>query len=354
MAATGLFFTDEFVPVMEEKLFMEPVDEFIFHQFTMELEDFTKKPGEVKRVTGPTFLAKVSNPDTDRMLADIGDKVSDNAPQHPDLNKQEVSINEFLLKNALIVQEYEAARSFHDLAAINGTVLAYDYHQWRDEIIKKRFTSSTYVRYASGAANAAALTTSNKISIDELVITAATLSNRNIPRYPDGTYVAIIDDSTLATLYTEQKFLDASTRALASQAPLFRGEMTTVAGIKFVKSTNLDTVVGDSDGTPFDASQVLMFGTSNFGMFPLGTADGLVKQERLDWLKGMGAGPVVTVRGMPVEVRLREVTDYGRFQEMIWIEHTGYSILDPNPGSGKTTGVDSRFVQKLVGATVLS
>lgn len=355
--ATGIFFSDEFIPVLEQELYREPGADFVFDQFVMELDSFTSKAGDTVRVNGPTFLAPTSNPYTERMLSSISDKVSDNAAQRPDLNKQEVQIQEHLLPNALIVQEFEAAHTVHDLAQINGAVLARDYHMWRDDYVKNRMLDSTFVRYVGGVANEAALTSAAKISIDELVITAALLSQRYIPRYSDGTYMCVVDDAIIATLMTEQKFLTASTTALLANAPLFRGELTTVAGIRFVRSNNMPTTTGDSDGTPFLASQALMFGTGTYGMWPAGTADGLVSQAKMDFFKGNGAGPVVEVRGMPVEVRLREVNDYGRFQEMIWICHNEWKVLDPGVtaySGSKTIGTDTRFIQKLVGATVMS
>lgn len=355
--ATGIFFSDEFVPVIEEKLFREPGPDTVFDQFVMELDDFSMKPGDTKRVNGPTFLSEVSNPYTDRMLTSISDRVSDNAPQHPDMNKQEIALAEHLLPSALQVQEYEAAHSMHDLAEMNGVDLARDYHLWRDAYIRNRMLDSTFVRYVSGAANEAALTTSNKISTDELMISATLLSQRYIPRYPDGNYIAVVDDATVTQLFTEQKFLDATTRGVGAAAPVFRGELMVYGGIRFVKTNHMPTTTCDSDGTPFQGSQVLLFGTSTFGMMPLGTADGLISQDKIDFFRGMGAGPVVALRGMPVGVRFNEVTDYNRFQEMIWIEHSMYKVLDPGVtvySGSKTVGTDTRFVQKLVGATVLN
>jgi hypothetical protein len=69
----AVFFSDEFIPVLEQELFREPGEDTVFDQFVMELDSFTSKPGDTVRVNGPTFLAKVSNPYTDRKLSDISD-----------------------------------------------------------------------------------------------------------------------------------------------------------------------------------------------------------------------------------------------------------------------------------------
>lgn len=354
--ATGIFFPDEFIPVMQAELYREPGVETVLDQFVMEINDLQMKPGDTKRVLGPQWLAKPANPLTDRKLASIQDKVSDNAAQNPTIVKQEISIDEYLLPDALIVQEFEAAHSFHDLAQMNGVVLARDYFVWRDEMIKKRMLDSTFVRRAGGKADDASMTLSDRVSLDELVYTATDLKNRNIPTYSDGRYICVVGPNTEATLMTEQKFLDASTEALREEAPLFRGSLGTVAGIRFIRSNNIDTKTVGTNPNDYEAEQVIMFGTSNFGMHPLGSAEGIISQKRMSFLSGQGAGPIVGLRGMPVEVRLREVTDYGRFQEMIWIEHSGYSVLDPHVASyaGKTVGTDSSYIQILVGASALS
>jgi N4-gp56 family major capsid protein len=355
--ATGIFFSDEFIPVLEQELFREPGEDTVFDQFVVELDSFTSKPGDTVRVNGPTFLTKLTDPYNDRMLASISDKVSDNAAQHPDMNKQEIQIQEHLLPNALIVQEFEAAHTVHDLAQINGAVLARDYHLWRDEYIKARMLDSGFLTYVNDRANEAALVeATDLISMTELVKMQARLANRYIPRFSDGNYIAIVDDATIATLMVETKFLEACTRALGAGTPLFRGELVNFAGVRFIRTNNMDTTTGDSDGTPFVASQVLMFGAGTYGMWPSGTADGLVNQARMEFFRGNG-GPVVEVRGMPVEVRLREVNDYGRFQEMIWITHNMWKVLDPGVtvyDGTKTVGTDTRFIQKLVGSTILS
>lgn len=349
--------SNEFVPVIEDQLYREPGADYVMDQFVMELDSFESKPGDTVRVNGPTFITPSSAPTTDRKLTSVADRVSDNPAQTIGENFQEVQLDEYLLPNPLQIQEYDAAHSAHDLAQMNGGALAEDYFAWRDAMILKRMTDSTFVRYVGGVANEAALTTASKISADEIVISAALLSQRFIPRFPDGNYICIIDDATLATFYTEQKFLDASVRALASNAPVFRGEMVVYGGVRFIKSNNMAAVTIDSDGANAEGSQALLFGTSTYGMYPMGFADQLISQGRMDFFRGKGAGPVARVRGQAVSVRMNSNDDFGRFQEMIWLEHSAYSVIDPGVvvyDGTKTKGTDTRFIQKLIGANVLS
>lgn len=355
--ATGITYSDELIPLMEQRLHAEPAPSYIFHQFVMENFDFTKRPGDTMRIEGPTYLATPTNPDTARKLASISSLVANQSTQQFSLNKQEVTLDEWIgpgdatQVKPLVLQEYDVKHSIHDIAAINGAVLAEDYHRWRDAIIRKRFTDNTYRTYVNGRDAASTLQTGDYLSTDEFIKVGAQLANRFIPRFPDGNYIAIIDESTQATLYQEQKFLDATTRGgrPANEAPVFTGDLGAYGTIRYIRSNNIPVVAAGSSGTPFNASQAFVFGTSLFNMLPMGTEEGLIAQDRIDFLRGFGAGPVVMANGMPVEVRFREVTDYGRFSTVIWIEHSIYRILDPNPGAGKTTGVDSRFLQLLVG-----
>lgn len=353
-----VLFTDEFIPVMEMPLHAEPTPQYIFDQFTMEDNTLNSNPGDTVRIMGPTFQTPVSNPRTDRKLSSLSDRVSDNSTRTIDENKQEMTIQEFLTPNAIALREFDEKRSIHDLAGMVGANLAEDYFNWRDQIIRDCFYDSSFSRNV-GNKQTYALTTSDKISFDELNINGAILKNRFIPTYSDGKYICIIDPSTEATLFNEQKVLDATARALGAQAFVFRGEIGPIGHLRFVVSNHVETVTVGQSGTPFTASQAVIFGTGLFGQFPLGTEDELISSDRTKWLGGNGAGPVVKVNAMPVQPRRHEVTDYDRFREVIWIEYSEYRVLDPNPtnatgGAGKVVGTDSRFIQKMVGATALS
>jgi N4-gp56 family major capsid protein len=353
-----VLFTDEFIPVMEMPLHAEPLPQYIFHQFCMEDNTLMSNPGDTVRIIGPTWQPPVSNPRTDRKLSSLSDRVSDNATRTIDENKQEMTIQEFLTPQAIVLREFDEKRSIHDLAGMVGANLAEDYFNWQDQIIRDCFYDSGFQRNVAGK-QSYALTTADLISFDQLNITGAIMKNRHIPTFPDGKYICIIDPNTEATLFNEQKVLDATTRAYGAQAFVFKGEIGPIGHLRFVVSNHVEPVNVGQSGTTINGSQAVIFGSGLFGQFPLGTADELISSDRMKWLGGNGAGPVVKVNAMPVEVRPHEVTDYGRFREVIWIEYSEYRVLDPNPtnatgGAGKVVGTDSRFIQKMYGATALS
>ena len=358
--ATGVGYPDELIPLMEERLHKEPSPNYVFWQFVMEQIDFTARPGDTIRVEGPVFLTPPTNPDTARKLASLTTRVDAQTTQAFSMNKQEITLDEFIGPgdatgvHPLQLKEYDVKHSIHQLADINGGILAEDYNRWVDQIIIKRFTDNTFRSYVNSRGAVSALLTGDIFSTDVFAKVAAKLANRFIPRFPDGNYLAVIDESVQATLYQEQKFLDATTRGgyPPQDAPVFTGELGVYAGIRYLRSNNIPTVAAGSSGTPFTGSQSFVFGTSLFNLFPLGSAEGLIgAMNREAYLRGFGTGPVVKVNGMDVEVRPREVTDYGRFNEVIWIEHSKYSVLDPNPGGGKTVGVDTRFCETVYGNT---
>lgn len=354
--ATGISYPDELIPLMEQRLHAEPAPAYIFSQFVMEKLDFNTRPGETARIEGPAYLTTPTNPDTARKVASLSTRVDAQSTQQFSLNKQEITMDEYIgpgdatQVKPLLLQEYDVRHSIHDLAAINGAVLAEDYHRWRDSIIRKRFTDNTFRNLVNNRPQLTNLLTTDLMSTDAFIATGAILANRQIPRFPDDNYLAIIDESTQATLYSEQKFLDATTRGLASSAPVFRGEIGVYGGIRYVRTNNIPVVAAGGSGTAHNASQAFVFGTSLFGMMALGSAEGLISASRAEFLRGQGAGPVVMLNGMPVEVRFREVTDFGRFSTVIWIEHSKYSVVDPNPGGSKTVGIDTRFLQTMYGA----
>lgn len=352
--ATGKHFDDEYIEKMEQALFAQPIPKYIFWQFAQERRDFTKGPGETIRIMAPRFLAAEADPFADAKLASLASKVADQATELWTMGKQEITIDEYLKKKPLALQDYDIRHSEHNLWDINITTLSEHFHRNSDDRMRTRLTNNTFRSYAGGKAAAAAMTTSDVMKIDEFVDVATRLHNRNIPTYPDGTYIAVIDPSTRGTLLKEQKFLDATVRGLATQAPVFTGELVVYGDIRFVVSNNMKKVTVGQSGTPFSASQAIVFGNPTLGLLPLGSEMGIVPRERFDFLRGNGAGPLVKVIGMDVEVRAHEITDYGRFKTVIWIEECEYALADADPSedgtyAGKAVGTDSRFVELLYG-----
>lgn len=354
--ANNVIITDELIPLMEDSLFDNPKPSLVFSQFSNEYFDIGQRKGDTVRIMAPDYLAKTVNPRTARTLATLGTLVANQAVQTFTEKKQEIQLNEWIgpgtttAVSPLQLQEYAWMHSIHDLASVNGALLAEDYHQWRDDMYIAALAANTYRSYVNNKASVSSLASTDVFTTDSFADIAAKLGTRNIPKYPDGNYIAVIGPKTKAQLLKEQKFLDATTRGIASQAPVFNGELGVYVGIRFVESTNIPTVSMGSSGTPFTGEQAFVFGPNGFGLFPVGSAEGNLSDIRRDFFRGTGAGPLVQANGMPVEARFWEVNDYGRFSTVIWIEHAEYKVLDPNPGSTKTVGTDTRFSETLYGA----
>lgn len=347
--ATGVMFADEYQTKLTQGLHVEPAPQYVFWQFVNEIPFFEAEKGQTVQVNGPNWLAELSDPIADSQLASLATKVADQTVQNFTENKQSIELLEKLLKNPLQLQEFDIKHAEHNVQDINEAVLRESYHKTWDGIYRNRLVNNTYRSFSGDATALANMDSADVMATDEFIKVAVVLADRYIPKYPDGNYIAVIDPSTKGKLLREQKFLDATTRGLQANAPVFNNEIGVYAGIRFVESNNIAKV---SAGSPaFNVSQSFIFGTSLFNMNPLGALGGWLPQQRFDFLRGFGAGPLVKVVGMMAEARIHETTDYGRFREVIWIEHSECKVLDPKPGAGKTIGTDTRFCQTLYGAT---
>ena len=354
--ANNVILTDELIPLMEESLFDNPKPSLVFSQFSNEYFDLGQRKGDTVRIMAPDYLTKTVNPRTARTLSSLGTLVANQAVQTFTEQKQEIQLNEWIgpgtttAVSPLQLQEYDWMHSLHDIAAVNGALLAEDYHQWRDDMYIQALANNTFRSFVNNRGAVSAMLSTDLFTTDSFADIAAQLGSANIPKYSDGNYIAVVGPKTKAQLLKEQKFLDATTRGLQNSAPVFNGELGVYVGIRFVESTNIPTVAMGSSGTPFTGEQAFVFGPGGFGLFPVGSAEGNLSDIRRDFFRGAGAGPLVQAVGMPVEARFREVNDYGRFSTVIWIEHAEYRVLDPNPGSGKTKNVDTRYARILYGA----
>jgi hypothetical protein len=355
--ANNVKITDELIPLMEQSLFENPKPSLVFSQFSNEYFNMGQRKGDTVRIMAPDYLAATVNPRTARTLSSLGTLVSSKAVQSFTEQKQEITLNEWIGPGTttdvspLQLQEYDWMHSIHDLAGVNGAILAEDYHKWRDDMYVQALANNTFRIFVNNKASVSSLASTDLFTADTFADAAAQLATANVPAFPDGNYIAVITPKVRAELYKNQKFLDATAVALRENAPVFRGDIGSYVGARFVVSTNIPTVSAGSSGTPFTAQQVFLFGQNGFGLFPVGSAEGNLPQIQRDFFNGTGAGPLVQVNGMPVEARFWEVNDYGRFSTVIWLEHSEYVLLDPNPGSGKTKGVDSRYSRTLYGAT---
>jgi len=355
--ANNVKITDELIPLMEQSLFDNPKPSLVMSQFSNEYFDLGQRKGDTVRIMAPDYLAATVNPRTARTLASLGSLVANQPVQSFTEQKQEIQLNEWIgpgtttAISPLQLQEYDWMHSIHDLAGVNGAILAEDYHRWRDDMYIQALANNTFRIFVNNKASVNSLASTDLFTPDTFADAAAQLATANVPKYSDGLYIAVITPKVRAELYKNQKFLDATTRGKGASAPVFNGDLGEYVGVRFVESTNIPTVAAGSSGISLTAQQVFMFGPSGFGLFPLGTAEGNLSDIRRDFFRGAGAGPLVQANGMPVEARFWEVNDYGRFSTVIWIEHAEYKVLDPAPGAGRTVGTDTRYSRTIYGAT---
>lgn len=351
----GLKFPLEYQTLILEKLYLEPGRQFNLHQFVQEIERFDVKKGHEVKIQGFKRIEIGDDVEAEFTLPSLSHKISDNPEQYVEEFEQSFTMKEYLLKNAVMVQEWEQRHALHDIVGVHGTALADTYHKFREKMIAGKFANSPFTRYANNKATAAAMTIADKFTFSDFLLTQAELKQLDIPTYPDGTYVCLINEATKATLFNEEAFQTATLRAFQAQAPVFTGELGVISNIRFVLTQSFADVTGDSDGTPFNAARATMFGTGIMEGMPLNATN--LESQTLNWMNGNAAGPITKVTGMKPEVRVSNETDYDRFLKMTWLEHAGYGVMDPTVeefDDTTTQGEASRYIRHLIGATDLS
>lgn len=141
--------------------------------------------------------------------------------------------------NAVSISDILAYASFGDI--MQGAVerLAYNAGLSIDTLIRNAIYMSGTQRLATGAASITAIPSTAYLTVNELKKAVRTLRRSDTPELADGFYVAAVHPDALYDLMTDtttggwidvQKYTD--------NAPLLRGEVGRIAGVRFLESSN--------------------------------------------------------------------------------------------------------------------
>ena len=118
-----------------------------------------------------------------------------------------------------------------------------------DTITRDVLAGGTNVNYAGGKTSRASLTTSDKLTINEIEKAATQLKAVNAPTF-NGDYVAIIHPYVSFDLRTSSDWIDVHKYTDAAVDKMFEGEIGKIGNVRFVESTEAKIWKSATDNCP--------------------------------------------------------------------------------------------------------
>ena len=160
------------------------------------------------------------------------------------------------------LDEFTTITSFVPLVNEATDLLAFQAKETLEELTIKEITTGLNVQYANGKTSRDTLTSTDKITKDEIRKAVNTLKKNNIPPFPDGYYRAFIHPDKMTDLFTNQELIDL---AWINKDTFEKGEVAAFAGVKFIESTKLPVVL-NAAATPINVYQTVIFGNNAYGI----------------------------------------------------------------------------------------
>lgn len=135
-----------------------------------------------------------------------------------------------------------------------------------DTITREVLCSGTNVIYAGGAQGRTAITTANKLSVDDIKKAVRELKV-GLAKKINGYYVAIIHPDCVYDLENDDEWINASQYAGSTQ--IFEGEIGKLYGVRFVESTEAKIWANAGAGSP----QISVYATLVMGANAYGTTN---------------------------------------------------------------------------------
>lgn len=257
-------------------------------------------PGKVILIDQPRFLGGTFT-EASRALTEATRITA--TPQAPTMGQVSVTIKEYAGPHdgtnvaPIGITDFLKRRSRHDLIEYLGTLLRRDRNRFIDTVIINLLLTTTNVTTPSATAEAS-LTAGMPMTEDVLAAAFRSLSERSIPTFSNGMYMAVITPKHFQDLRADTKFRE-SVRYLGIEGALISGHLANHAGFMIVQSNNIPTH-GVGSGGAVTGYQSLAFGPQAIG-----------------WAIGMDG-----------EARRSKDDDYGREDRVVWIAHEGWQLMD--------------------------
>lgn len=197
------------------------------------------------------------------------------------------------------IDRLDARKSVHQLAGLVGLNLSRDHMKWRDAVIMGLFDQPGVVVRPQQLTADSSFPGAGTIPLDLLTLFAAEqkLRSTNIPAFADGTYLAVVNTQQMLDLKTDPDFLRQAVFD-RSQNPLGIPSIVRVGRLSVVESNTLTVDTTTVSGASINHG--LMFGPGAVGF---GLDD-------------------------PPRVANAMEDNFGETQKVIWIEYSGFTMLD--------------------------
>ena len=198
-----------------------------------------------------------------------------------------------------------------------------------DTITREVINAGTNVQYAGGVSSRAALTATNKLTVEEIQKAVRTLRSWNADPMADGFYVGIISPDLEYDLMQDDKWVEASKYGKPEQ--LFNGEIGRIAGVRFVSTSEAKVWKKGSDNgnANIDVHSTLIIGKDAYGVTEL---EGMGLQHIVKQLGSSGTADPLNQRAT-VGWKLAKTAEILVNEKMVRIESA----------ASATTGGDTRY-----------
>lgn len=198
------------------------------------------------------------------------------------------------------IDRLDAQRSAHSLASTAGMQLVRDRMKYLDTVLALKFDAGTTVVRPGGIAADASFPSSGEVplDLDTLFRTEQALKDLFIPRFPDGSYLAVVSPAQMRQLKLDPDFKNLAV-FLPDQNPL-----------------EIETVVKVGKGITLVESSTIVRDTT--------TVSGQTIQ------RGQMFGPGAVGYGIDDACRVANANEdnYGETPKIIWIAYEGLQLLD--------------------------
>lgn len=309
---------DEFLDMLSV-IVREPTDTtFIHWQFALSVTDFGRTSGDTIRI--PRFSRLPDPTDESSRTLTPGTDISSSGQA---LEEAAVSLvlKERGLPTPVAISSFAQVRSFHDLMVIADTYLRRDYNCWVDNVLRNLFLTAATVLYPNGKTSAASMTSSDTFSKDFLLDIARKLNELDVPTFPDGYYVGVLNYNDYANLV----------KSLTGTREEFPKDLNTINRLLFPAGQGVATgYVGDFHNFHLFVSRNLAKGSHTDSPVPPGVTSGGSPAITLRMSYFFGPGTVGRGIALPVEIRRADETDFQRRTKVIWYSLEAFGALDIN------------------------